>query len=501
GHSGMVLDANEAAVRLFGYPLTALLTMHHTELHPLAHREAYDEGRRFIVTEKQAYSQGEAWALHRDGREIPIDVTSTVQEVDGVVLVQGILRDATQRRQHEATLTEARDAAEAASRLKSSLLANMSHELRTPLTAIIGFAEVIAEALEDRGDHEFTEYTRLISQGGERLLTTLNSVLEFARLEAGREPLQLEPFDLHTRLDSIVSFFLQQASKKGLALRFVPATEAPCPVVLDPHGLERAVINLVSNAIKFTQRGEVRLGLATEGDRVQITVEDTGIGISPAFMERLFDEFEQESAGISRRHEGSGLGLAITKRLIERMGGTIAVTSTQGVGTWFTIDLPRTMAVVEPAPGAGYLEPVRFIDVPAPASPAPASPARAGAEPTPRVLLADAEPTTEALFRHLLPAPVALDVVHPAALSTALDGAAAGAWPSVVVVAAASAERCRQAAEHVRAQAATRALARPHLVWLAGDAVPSPPDGIDSVLTRPFTRSMVAEALAGVFAP
>ena len=261
GRTGMVIDANEAASRLLGYPIDTILTLHHTAVHPAAHREAYADGLRRTVAEKEVYSQGEVWVLHRDGREIPVDVTSTVQEVDGVVLVQGIFRDATQRRQHETMLTEARDDAEAASRLKSSLLANMSHELRTPLTAIIGFAEVVSEALADRGDADLREYIHLISQGGERLLNTLNSVLEFARLEAGRDPLQPEPFDLHTRLHSIVAFFSQQATEKGLAIRFESSTPAPCPVVLDPSGLERAVINLVSNAIKFTQRGEVRLDL------------------------------------------------------------------------------------------------------------------------------------------------------------------------------------------------------------------------------------------------
>ncbi|MEL6772536.1 MAG: PAS domain-containing sensor histidine kinase, partial [Bacteroidota bacterium] len=405
GRTGMVIDANEAASRLLGYPIDTILTLHHTAVHPAAHREAYADGLRRIVAEKEAYSQGEVWVLHRDGREIPVDVTSTVQEVDGVVLVQGIFRDATQRRQHETMLTEARDDAEAASRLKSSLLANMSHELRTPLTAIIGFAEVVSEALADRGDADLTEYIHLISQGGERLLNTLNSVLEFARLEAGRDPLQPEPFDLHARLHSIVAFFSQQATEKGLAIRFESSTPAPCPVVLDPSGLERAVINLVSNAIKFTQRGEVRLDLAAEKERVQITVHDTGIGISPAFMERLFEEFEQESAGMSRRHEGSGLGLAITKRLVEMMGGAIAVGSEPGVGTWFKLDLPRVLTRPEPAPDLGYLRPVPPADalpadalpadaLPADALPADALPADAlpAEQPRPatRVLLADA---------------------------------------------------------------------------------------------------------------
>ncbi|MEM6782125.1 MAG: HAMP domain-containing sensor histidine kinase [Bacteroidota bacterium] len=540
GHTGMVLDANEAATRLFGYPLNELLTMHHTALHPLAYRQAYEDDRRLIVAERQAYSQGEAWALHSDGREIPIDVTSTVKEVDGVVLVQGILRDATQRRRHEATLMEARDAAEAASRLKSSLLANMSHELRTPLTAIIGFAEVVTEALEDRGGDELTEYTQLISQGGERLLTTLNSVLEFARLEAGREPLRPEPFDLHTRLASIVSFFSQQASQKGLALRFTSSVPAPCHVVLDPHGLERAIINLVSNAIKFTQQGEVHLGLDTEGDRDVVTVADTGIGISPRFMERVFEEFEQESVGVSRRHEGSGLGLAITKRLIEMMGGAIKVESELGKGTRFMLDLPRRVAAPPSSSFFGDLQPVALVEPPrteTPASPEalaasspvetrlPAASPGASLDALPlRVLLADAEPTTPALLRHLLPASAALVTTHPTALATMLDKAALDAaaldaatpdaatpdaalratapeaWPNVIVVAAANVERCQQAARHVNALADTHDLARPHLVWITTDAVPNAPAEVDAVLVRPFTRGMVDVAFAGALA-
>jgi signal transduction histidine kinase len=271
----------------------------------------------------------------------------------------GTVLDVTEAKVYEAALVEAKEAAEEArrraeeaSRLKSSLLANMSHEIRTPLTGIIGFADVLAE--EIAGDHE--EFARTIGESGRRLLDTLNSVLDFARLEAGEAVVETEEVDLGEIVTRAVAPFGPRANEKGLEL-VVSQPSEPVTVRADGSALDRVVTNLVSNAVKFTDEGGIEVTVSAEGPTVEgegaalIRVRDTGVGIGAAFLPRLFEEFCQESEGDGRGYEGSGLGLSITKRLVERLGGEVEVESEKSTGSTFTVRLPlavrseRTTAV------------------------------------------------------------------------------------------------------------------------------------------------------------
>ncbi|NBB85851.1 MAG: hypothetical protein GVY12_06465 [Bacteroidetes bacterium] len=251
----------------------------------------------------------------------------------------GTLLNVTAQVQREEALRAAKEEAEQMARLKDAFLANMSHEIRTPLTAIIGFAQV----LEDELEGEEQELLQSIGQGGRRLLQTLNSVLDFARLEAGELQVERTEVAVQEEIRHVVRELREQARAKGLPLQ-VNAPEEPLLVLADPGALGRVLTNLISNAIKFTAEGFVSVVAETAGPDVLIRVKDTGIGISEAFLPHLFEEFEQESSGLNRNHEGSGIGLTITKRLVDLMQGHITVESKKGNGTTFTVQLPAAAA-------------------------------------------------------------------------------------------------------------------------------------------------------------
>jgi len=237
------------------------------------------------------------------------------------------------RRRHE--LIAAKQEAEELNRFKTAFLANMSHEIRTPLTSIIGFAEILEEELGP--DHG--RAPELIHTAGRRLMTTLDSVLQLSRLEAN--VIQLHPVEIQLCDDvrDTMSLFEQQAERKGIDLQLdVPAR--PVEICVDPSALQRILQNLIGNAVKFTETGHVRVGVAEAGKTVRLEVEDTGVGIGPNFVEKAFDAFEQESTGPGRSFEGSGLGLTVVKRLVTLMGGTVEVDSVEGEGTTFTVHLP-----------------------------------------------------------------------------------------------------------------------------------------------------------------
>lgn len=269
--------------------------------------------------------------------------------------VQAIVRDVTDRRRYELGLVhaietaeeararaeEAQARAEEAARMKAALLTNMSHEIRTPLTGIIGFAEIIGEeAVGETG-----EFARSISRSGRRLLDTLNAVLDLAYIEANQFPHSSADFELGPAVYAAVAELRPCAKAKGIALR-CHTPEASIRIRANEKAITRAVTSLLSNAVKFTDEGTVTVEVRAlpTCDEAEISVTDTGVGIDDAFLPHLFDEFRQESEGEGRSYEGSGLGLAIAKRLVEILGGTIAVKSQKGVGTTFALRLPLSPA-------------------------------------------------------------------------------------------------------------------------------------------------------------
>ncbi len=236
--------------------------------------------------------------------------------------------------------TQAR--AEQAARAKSEFLANMSHEIRTPLNAILGFSHLAGRI---NGDGKVSHYLQRIHDSGQHLLSVVNDILEFSKLEAGKLAIATDAFALTRAVEQSVDLVREKAADKGLELTISIDANVPLNLIGDHFHLVQILMNLLSNAVKFTSCGSVVLRvsvLATESASVRLSfsVRDTGIGIPAALREKLFQPFEQLDASLARQYEGTGLGLAITKRLVDLMEGSISVSSELGLGTQFTVQIP-----------------------------------------------------------------------------------------------------------------------------------------------------------------
>ncbi|MEX1054903.1 MAG: PAS domain-containing sensor histidine kinase [Rhodothermales bacterium] len=267
--------------------------------------------------------------------ELHIDrVTSSYGEILSVVV-----HDVSARKEYEQRLVKVKESAEEIVSFKSSLLANMSHEIRTPLSSILGWTSVLNAELPEQQ----RELVKLIEESGRRLHNTLDSVLELAQLQANAKKLQPVIVDVNDEVKSVVDSLSEAAGKKGLRVtsdfsgyNVWAETDISC--------LRRILNHVVENAIKFTEKGEIAVMVRHSAQDVSIVVQDTGVGISEEFLSLVFDEFKQESAGLSRRHEGNGLGLAITRRLVDMLSGSIQVQSRRGEGSTFTINIPMNAA-------------------------------------------------------------------------------------------------------------------------------------------------------------
>jgi signal transduction histidine kinase/CheY-like chemotaxis protein len=258
-------------------------------------------------------------------------------------------------------LAQARDAAMRATQTKSQFLANMSHELRTPLNAIIGITDMLAEDARDDGETDMLEPLERISRAGKHLLSLINDILDLSKIEAGRMELHLESFEIAPLIGDAVNL------AGSLAARNANTIEVKCPpdageMTADLTRVRQVVFNLLSNACKFTERGKITVEVLSDGEDVDIVVRDTGIGMTPEQLSRLFQEFSQADASTTRKYGGTGLGLAISQRFCRMMGGDITVESEAGKGSAFTVRLPRharqsqePQAAAEPGEGAAHV--------------------------------------------------------------------------------------------------------------------------------------------------
>lgn len=260
-------------------------------------------------------------------------IVNSKGEITHFVAVQ---QDITQTKKLVQELIKAKEKAEESDRLKSAFLANMSHEIRTPMNGIIGFLDLLKDPnLEDETRNEFIQ---IINESGQRLLNTINDIIEISKIEAGSVSINLSTVNLSHLLQSLHQFFAIKAQEKGLQL-LLNAPKTPLTIQSDKSKLESIITNLVNNAIKFTEKGEIELGLEIKPDKkCTIYVRDTGIGIKPENIAHIFDRFIQENLSLTRTHEGSGLGLAITRSYVEMLGGKIWVESSPGQGSCFFVE-------------------------------------------------------------------------------------------------------------------------------------------------------------------
>jgi PAS domain S-box-containing protein len=281
---------------------------------------------------------------------------------DGTTVWYGYIWDATHRMQDEHALTSARNAADAANRAKGEFLANMSHEIRTPMNGVLGMTDLLLDTPMEPSQRLYAETIR---SSATALLSIINDILDLSKIEAGKLELESLPFEPRGCIEESVLTMAAQAAAKGVEMILDIDPAIPARVLGDPHRLRQIVLNLVGNAVKFTDDGEIlieaRAAEATDSRAaLQVVVRDTGIGMSEATLSRLFQPFSQADPSTTRNFGGTGLGLSIVRRLIDMMGGSIHVTSEPNVGTTFTLRLPYPAAS---APAAVAADEVTFDGV------------------------------------------------------------------------------------------------------------------------------------------
>ncbi|MDO3380204.1 PAS domain-containing hybrid sensor histidine kinase/response regulator [Geoalkalibacter halelectricus] len=319
-----------------------------------------DEARRVetlfkdFAARKQTFTGLENINLHKNGRQVILETSGLpFFDAQGQLLgFRGVDRDITERKANAEKLRLAKEAAEQATEAKSRFLANMSHEIRTPMAAVLGALECLA--LEEL-DPESNRCLRMAELAAQSLMDLIGDILDFSRIEAGKLSLKEVPFALGTCVNDVVEMLKPGATRKGLRLNLEILPEVPPALIGDPVRLQQILINLVSNAIKFTESGEIELRISRDEEgggnpepcRLRFSVRDTGIGIAPEFMGRLFESFAQDDSSLTKSPGGTGLGLPICKGIVEHMGGHIEATSVLGQGSTFTFTLPLRKAPPE----------------------------------------------------------------------------------------------------------------------------------------------------------
>lgn len=363
---GEVIFWNKAAEQIFGYTAAEMIGRILLDfLVPERYRAEIAAGLKEFVQTGQGMFCGkniELNALRKGGQEFSIELSLSSMDTLGKWIGIGLVRDISERKLVEAELAAHRDqleqlvvsrtrdlmiakeAAEAGSVAKSAFLANMSHEIRTPLNAITGMIHILRRSGLTPSQNDKLGKIEIASN---HLLEIINNVLELSKIEAGKFVLQTVPVHIENLLENISSILGQKAYEKGIEL-ITEMSPLSCPVYGDESRLQQALLNLATNALKFTDHGHVRLSVCQESQTdstitLRFEVEDTGIGISPEQQPRLFSAFEQADNSLSRKYGGTGLGLAITKKIAEMMGGKTGMTSTLGKGStfWFTAALTK----------------------------------------------------------------------------------------------------------------------------------------------------------------
>ncbi|MDR9425933.1 MAG: MHYT domain-containing protein [Marinobacter sp.] len=336
---GIILSFNNSAEGIFGYDAEEVLGKNVKMLMPNPHRDAHDDYlKHYLKTgERKIIGTGrEVWALHKSGRQFPIRLAIGESRLGGTSTFVGFITDISQRHRMETDLLRAKEEAEQATEAKSAFLANMSHEIRTPMNAIIGFTDL---ALDSPLSEAQAKHLGIVKNSARSLLALLNDILDTAKLDGGHTELEERDFSLHAVCEQIVASQSLQATRKNLYLKL--DYQAGDYFRGDPLRIQQVVLNLVSNAVKFTREGGVTLQVQQPAPtKIIILVKDTGIGIPPDRIDKIFEPFTQADSSTTRRFGGTGLGTTIARQLTELMGGQITASSSPGQGSTFRVSLP-----------------------------------------------------------------------------------------------------------------------------------------------------------------
>lgn len=352
---GTITSWNGGAERLYGYRAEEMIGTSFRRLLPDDPVDPAYEQLLEAVRSGRTTDPLETTRKRKDGTTFAASVSlSTVRDHTGAISgISSITQDITERKRAEAVLQQALIEAEAANAAKSQFLAMMSHELRTPLQAVLGYSEFLLANPASTLTADEREDLEYIQQGGQRMLTLINQLLDLSRLEAGRVDVAHEPVDLADILEQVRQDVGPRASQKGLDLRIGLPSSLP-PILGDSELLRQIVLNLVGNAVKFTERGTVSIEVKATGAEVTVQVADTGIGIAEDALPQIFEAFYQVDSRLTRRHGGAGLGLAIAQKLAALMDGQITVQSERGSGTTFRLTLPMSAASTPSSPGRDF---------------------------------------------------------------------------------------------------------------------------------------------------
>jgi len=346
---GLILSCNLKALDIFGYQEEELINHQINMLMPSADSRAHDGHMNNYQTTNNARIIGigrELKGKRKDGSTFPIDLGVNEIKVKQETQFVGIIRDITERKKIEQSLIASREQAEAASKAKSEFLAMISHELRTPLNGVIGMAQLMRDG---KLDNEQTEYLNIINDSSYSLLTIIDDILDHTKMESGYLKVKPEIFNLEEVVDAVQTLLSPQAKDKALVLSVQLTRKCPPLLIGDAGRIRQVLLNLLGNAIKFTEQGSVTLDLECEPTKegaaiLTMTISDTGIGISDEDQKRLFQLFTQIDSSATRKYSGTGLGLAISKQLVNQMGGDISLQSTPDKGSIFCVTLTLPLA-------------------------------------------------------------------------------------------------------------------------------------------------------------
>ncbi|OGV44910.1 MAG: hypothetical protein A2017_21125 [Lentisphaerae bacterium GWF2_44_16] len=340
------IDVNEIACGLTGYSRDELLLRNTFDMVDIAsYRPSFDIIMETMKNELHTIFTVDI--ISKNGARIPVEISSKQISYYGKNVFLSICRDISERRSVENNLLRAKEEAELANRTKSEFLANMSHEIRTPMNGVIVLSHLLSET---NLSEEQRDYAESLIVSGENLLKIINDILDFSKVESGKMELEMHPFYLYQTLSEVIKVISHKALEKHVEMQLKFDNSVPIRVIGDQTRIRQILINIIGNAVKFTEKGYVRTSVSLDKKKddgkvfIRFIIEDTGIGIEKNNINRIFEKFSQEDFSTTRKHGGTGLGLAISQELIKLMGGDIGVESQKGKGSVFHFTIPFHLA-------------------------------------------------------------------------------------------------------------------------------------------------------------